>query len=227
MSEKIALNELESGELLRSCGINMVRSVTLRECGEETLRRTAEELGFPVAMKVLSDDILHKTDVGGVRLHVGSTAEMKEAYESILEQVSARAPEARIQGVLVQQMLPKGLEVLLGVSTDPQFGHVIMVGLGGVMVELLKAVSLRILPIRRRDALEMIRETPLGKVCEEGLRGVRYDREELVGALLSLSRLIEEHPEISEVDLNPLVLFGEGRAAVGVDAMVIKSVRGT
>lgn len=227
MSEKIALNELESGELLRSCGINMVQSVTLRDCEEKTLLETAERLGFPVVMKVLSDDILHKTDVGGVRLNIGSTAEMKAAYESILEQVAARVPEARIQGVLVQQMLPKGLEVLLGVSTDPQFGHVIMVGLGGVLVELLKAVSLRILPIRRQDALEMIRETPLKKVCEEGLRGVQYDQEELVKALLSLSRLIEEHPEISEVDLNPLVLFGDGRKAVGVDAMVIKSAQGS
>lgn len=220
MKEKRALNELESGRLLQSYGINMVRSVVLDSCGEEALRTAAEELGFPVVMKVLSDDILHKTDVGGVRLNLGSVEELRDAYASIMESVRRNAPEANIQGVLVQQMLPKGLEVLLGVSTDPQFGRVVMVGLGGIYVELLKAVSLRVLPIAREDAAEMIRETPLDKACQ-GLRGVRYDREELIEALLNISRLVEEHPEISEIDINPLVMYGDGRGAAGVDAMVV------
>lgn len=108
----------------------------------------------------------------------------------------------------------------MGVSTDPQFGPVIMVGLGGVLVELLHAVSLRVLPITRADAEDMIDETPLAKACQ-GLRGQQYDREEIVQALLSLSRLVQEHPEIVEVDINPLMLYGDGRPATAVDAMVV------
>ena len=215
-----ALNELESGKLLQSCGLNMVRSILLTEGSREELERAAAETGFPVVMKVLSDDILHKTDAGCVILNVGSTEKMQEAYKTILANARAFRADARIQGVLVQQMLPKGLEVLLGVSTDPQFGHVIMAGLGGVLVELLQAVSLRVLPITRTDAEEMIDETPLKKACE-GLRGVRYDRGQLVSALLNLSELVQSHPEIREIDLNPLMLYGEGQKATGVDAVVV------
>ena len=215
------LNELESGRLLSQYGIPVVQSVVLTLGEEMVLTETAKKLGFPVAMKILSDDIQHKTDLGCVRLQINSVAEMSEAYEEILANAKAGAPEANIQGVLVQQMLPRGFEVLLGVSTDSQFGPVIMVGLGGIYVELLQAVSLRMLPIDRQDAKQMIEETPLEKIYREGLRGVQYDREELIEALLCLSRLVSEHPEIVEIDVNPFVLFGDGKKAVGVDAMVV------
>ncbi|MPN44327.1 hypothetical protein SDC9_191889 [bioreactor metagenome] len=122
---------------------------------------------------------------------------------------------------MVQQVLPKGFEVLLGVSTDPQFGSVVMVGLGGTLVELLNAVSMRLAPITRQDALDMIAETPLQKACA-GLRGVRYDQEEIVEALLNLSRMVEANPDITEVDINPLLLYGDGRKATAVDAVVIR-----
>lgn len=217
-----ALNELESGRVLESCGIRMVHSMLLTDGRRELLEQAARELGFPVVMKVLSDDILHKTDAGCVVLDVGSVEAMESAYGAILQNAARYAPGARVQGVLVQQMLPKGLEILLGVSTDPQFGHVVMIGLGGILVELLQAVSLRVLPISRRDAEEMIDETPLKKACED-LRGVRYDREELVQALLSLSSLIEKNPNITEIDVNPLMLYGDGRPATGVDAVVVRS----
>lgn len=215
------LNELESGRLLSQYGIPVVQSVVLTLGEEMVLTEIAKKLGFPVAMKILSDDIQHKTDLGCVRLQINSVAEMSEAYEEILANAKAGAPEANIQGVLVQQMLPRGFEVLLGVSTDSQFGPVIMVGLGGIYVELLQAVSLRMLPIDRQDAKQMIEETPLEKIYREGLRGVQYDREELIEALLCLSRLVSEHPEIVEIDVNPFVLFGDGKKAVGVDAMVV------
>lgn len=215
------LNELESGRLLSRYGIPVAGSEVLTSSEEKVLEGAAEKLGFPVAMKILSDDIQHKTDLGCVRLKLNSVAEMSEAYEEILANAKAGAPKADIQGVLVQQMLPDGFEVLMGVSTDPQFGPVIMVGLGGIYVELLQAVSLRMLPIDRRDAEEMIEETPLAKVYREGLRGVHYDKEELTSALLCLSRLVSEHPEIAEIDVNPFLLFGEGKKAVGVDAMVV------
>lgn len=216
---KKSLNELDSARLLGSAGINTVQSVVLTEDSDAVLRQTAEALGFPVVMKVLSDDILHKTDLGCVYLNIQSVKQMQEAYGAILENARKNAPDARVQGIVVQQMLPKGFEVLLGVSTDPQFGQVLMVGLGGIYVELLKAVSMRVVPISRADAEQMIDETPLKTACT-GLRGVRYDREEIVEALLSLSKLCQQHPEIREIDVNPFILYGD-RKATAVDAMVI------
>lgn len=219
MSRK-ALNELESARLLSSAGIQLVSSVVLTDCSETILKGTADKLGFPVVMKILSDDILHKTDMGCVQLNIRSVEDMDKAYHAIMTNAHKDAPSAKIQGILVQQMLPQGFEILLGVSTDPQFGQVIMVGLGGIYVELLKAVSMRVVPIDREDAQQMIDETPLKKACE-GLRGVQYNREEIVEALLGLSRLCQEHPEIAEVDINPYILYGDGRKATGVDAMVV------
>lgn len=218
MSNTKALNELESAKLLNSYGINMVQSVVLHSADE--IDAAAETLGFPVVMKVLSDDILHKTDAGCVMLDLHDAASMKTAYTTILANAKAYAPEARIQGVLAQQMLPKGLEVLLGVSTDPQFGPVVMVGLGGILVELLNATSVRILPITRDDAIDMINETPLKKLFA-GFRGIQYDREEVIEALLHLSDLVEKNPDIREIDINPLMLYGNGKKATGVDAMVV------
>lgn len=222
MSEKntVALNERDSSSLLSSCGVRMVASVLLDKPDRAAFEAASRQLGFPVAMKVLSDDILHKTDVGCVVLNVTDVDGMQAAYDTIMANAAQNAPGARVQGVLAQQMLPKGFEVLLGVSTDPQFGHVIMAGLGGVLVELLHAVSLRVLPITRQDAEDMIDETPLAKACQ-GLRGQQYRREEIVEAQMCLSRLVEEHPEITEVDINPLMLYGDGRPATAVDAMVV------
>lgn len=222
MSEKntVALNERDSSSLLSSCGVRMVASVLLDKPDRAAFEAASRQLGFPVAMKVLSDDILHKTDVGCVVLSVTDVDGMQAAYDTIMANAAKNAPGARVQGVLAEQMLPKGFEVLLGVSTDPQFGHVIMAGLGGVLVELLHAVSLRVLPITRQDAEDMIDETPLAKACQ-GLRGQQYRREEIVEALMCLSCLVEEHPEITEVDINPLMLYGDGRPATAVDAMVV------
>lgn len=119
-SEKtLALNELESAKLLSAYGINMVKSVLIDNCRRETLENVAAELGFPVVMKVVSDDILHKTDVGCVKLNLAGADAMERAYRTILENAARNAPGAKVQGVVVQQMLPKGFEVLLGVSTDP------------------------------------------------------------------------------------------------------------
>lgn len=216
----IALNERSSAAMLQAYGVNVVPSVLLESDDAATLGAAAEKMGFPMAMKILSDDILHKTDVGCVVLNVNNEEQMREAYRTIMDNAAKNVPDARIQGVLAQKMLPKGFEVLLGVSTDPQFGPVIMVGLGGILVELLHAVSLRVLPITRADAEDMIDETPLAKACL-GLRGQQYKREEIVDALLCLSRLVEEHPEITEIDINPLVLYGDGRPATAVDAMVV------
>lgn len=220
----LALNELESAKLLQSYGISTVKSELIDNSSRDTLNRVAAELGFPVVMKIVSGDILHKTDVGCVVLNITDIAAMEQAYRTIMDNAIQNVPGADIQGVVVQQMLPKGFEVLLGMSTDPQFGQVLMTGLGGTLVELLKAVSMRLVPITREDALDMIAETPLQQACA-GLRGVRYDREEIVEALLNLSRMAEENPDITEVDINPLLLYGDGRKATAVDAVVVRKTK--
>jgi succinyl-CoA synthetase beta subunit len=220
----ISLNELDSAKLLQSYGINTVQSELIDNCRRDTLDRVAAKLGFPVVMKIVSGDILHKTDVGCVILNITDIDAMERAYLTIMGNAARNVPGAVIQGVVVQQMLPKGFEVLLGVSTDPQFGQVLMTGLGGTLVELLKAVSMRLVPITREDALDMIAETPLQKACS-GLRGVQYDREEIVEALLNLSRMAEENSDITEVDINPLLLYGDGRKATAVDAVVVRKTK--
>lgn len=219
--QTLALNELDSAKLLQSYGINTVKSELIDNGRRDTLDRVAVELGFPVVMKIVSGDILHKTDIGCVVLNITDVDAMERAYRTIIENATKNVPGAIIQGVVVQQMLPKGFEVLLGVSTDPQFGQVIMTGLGGTLVELLKAVSMRLVPITREDALDMIAETPLQIACA-GLRGVQYDREEIVEALLNLSHMADVNPDVTEVDINPLLLYGDGRKATAVDAVVVR-----
>ncbi len=213
------LNELEAARLLSSHGVHMTTSILCTERDE--LRRIAEDIGFPLVMKVLSADIPHKTDAGCVRLSIRTVEEMETAYDTILKNALRNAPEAHIDGVLVQRMMPPGIQVIFGVNRDPQFGPVVVFGLGGIYVELLKAVGMRLLPITRADALEMIEETPLAGILQ-GARGTDYDREEVIGVLLGLSALLDEHPEIREIDINPFLLYERGGdASCSVDAVVI------
>lgn len=216
-----AYNEIESAKYLAENGICTVKSVVLTQGTAEELEKAAAELGFPAVMKILSDDILHKTDAGCVVLGINSVQEMQSAYRRILENARKYKPDARIQGVVAEQMIPAGLEALVGVSTDPQFGRVLMVGLGGIMVELLKAVSLRVIPVTRYDAEEMLDETPLAEACR-GLRGTVYNRVEIIDILMKVSAMAENDPALREIDINPLMLYGDGRPATAVDAVVIR-----
>lgn len=213
------LNELEASQLLSAYGIPMTKSVLCRDRAQ--LPQMADTVGFPVAMKVLSADIPHKTETGCVRLSLKSLAEMESAYDEILANAARNAPAARIEGIIIQHMQAEGLQVIFGVHRDPQFGPVVVFGLGGIYVELLKAVSMRLLPVSKTDALEMIEETPLAKVFQ-GARGKQYDREEVVAVLLGLSKLLGEHPEIREIDINPFILYEQNSIpCCGVDAIVV------
>lgn len=213
------LNELEASKLLSSYGIPMTKSVLCSD--REQLPQMADRVGFPVAMKILSADIPHKTEAGCVRLSLKSLAEMESAYDEILVNAARNAPAARIEGIIIQHMQAEGLQVIFGVHRDPQFGPVVIFGLGGIYVELLKAVSMRLLPVSRTDALEMIEETPLAKVFQ-GARGKQYNREEVVAVLLGLSKLLGEHPEIREIDINPFILYEHNSIpCCGVDAIVV------
>jgi hypothetical protein len=182
----------------------------------------ARRLGYPVALKIDSPDVPHKTDAGGVRLGLASDAAVREAWEGIMASVRAFAPAARIAGALVQEMVPAGVEVLVGVTADPQFGLQLAVGLGGVLVELLRAVAVRALPLSPRDARELT-ETPLLARLLDGFRGrPPADRAALVAAVLAVSDLASDLGDrVEEIDVNPLVVLPAGHGVRAVDALIV------
>jgi acyl-CoA synthetase (NDP forming) len=181
----------------------------------------AGELGYPVVLKIVSPDIIHKTEVGGVVLGLSSSDGVESAYLRILESVRSHRPGARILGILVQKMAPESTEVIVGSVKDPQFGHTLLFGLGGVFVEVLKDVSFRLAPLEERDAREMIREIK-GYSILGGYRGLPpADQDAIVNILLSASRLVTENPQIVQMDLNPTIVYERG--ALVADARMLLS----
>jgi acetate---CoA ligase (ADP-forming) subunit beta len=211
------LTEVEAKDLLKQAGITVVET-KLAATREQALSMS-KELGYPVALKITSADILHKTDAGGVKLDLKTAAQVGKAYDDIMKSAKKAFPEAKIQGVSVQKMARPGIEVIIGVSKDVQFGPVLMFGLGGVLVEVLKDVAFRIVPLERRDAREMIHEIK-GYPLLEGYRGQEpADVGALENMILKVSELIGSHPEIEQLDLNPVFAYKDG--AMAVDARII------
>jgi len=211
------LNEIESKELLRGAGIPTT-GIVLAKSREEAVAQ-AQRIGFPVVLKVVSPDVIHKSDSGGVKLNLTDADSVSRAYDEIIKAVSERQPGAPVEGVSVQNMARPGVEVIIGMSKDPQFGPVLMFGLGGILVEILKDVSFRIVPLAPRDARQMIHEIK-GYPLLEGYRGSEpADVAFLEQLLLKVSSFVEKTPEIKELDLNPIFAYRDG--AVAVDARVI------
>ncbi len=178
----------------------------------------ATDLGTPVAMKISSPDISHKSDVGGVVLNV-RRGEVKTTYADIISRIKKSVPGANIEGVLVQQMAPAGHETIVGLKKDDQFGHALMFGLGGIFVEVYKDVSFRVVPVERRDALEMISEIK-GYPILKGIRGRKpADIDAIARVLVSVSDMAEKE-KIIELDINPLIVSENGAVAVDARAMV-------
>lgn len=211
------LTELESKQILKEAGINTTE-IRLARTREEAIS-LSKGIGFPVVLKIVSPDVLHKTDAKGVKLSLKDEGEVGEAYDEIISSIKEHEPSANIQGVSVQSMARPGIEVIIGMSKDPQFGPVLMFGLGGILVEVLKDVSFRIVPLTRRDAGEMIREIK-GYPILEGYRGQEpVDIAVLEEMLLKVSDFVEGRPEIKELDINPILAYSNG--ALAVDARVI------
>ena len=184
--------------------------------------RLAGEIGFPVALKIDSSDILHKFEAGAVRLGLHSEEEVIRFYDEIIASAAAHNPEARINGVLVQEMISEGTEVMIGMSQDPQFGPTVAFGLGGIFVEVLKDISLRVTPLSSSDAEQMVKEIK-GHQILQGARGHKpADVAAIVDALLRISRLAQDcKDKITEIDINPLIVFDEGLGVKAVDALVV------
>lgn len=179
----------------------------------------AESIGYPVVMKIVSPDVSHKTDVGGVVLGVSSREDVVKTFELIVRNVKSRSPGASIEGVLVQKMVSRGVEVIIGGVRDPVFGVVVMFGLGGVFTEVLKDVTFRVWPFTVNDAVEMISEIR-GVELLKGYRGFPpASIESIADIIVKLGRLLEENPEIESADLNPVVVYPD--SALVVDARFI------
>ncbi len=211
------LTEVESKELLKKAGIPVVEAKLARSKKEAI--SIGKEMGFPVVLKISSPDVVHKSDSGGVKLGLANATQVGKAYTEIISSVKQAYPEAKIQGVSVQPMAPSGVEVIVGMSKDPQFGPVLMFGLGGILVEVLKDVSFRIVPVTERDAREMIKEIK-GYPILEGYRGQKpASIPALEKLIVKVSQFVEKNPQIKELDLNPIFAYPD--KAVAVDARII------
>jgi acetate---CoA ligase (ADP-forming) len=210
------LYELEVHEVLRAYGFAQPKSLFART-SEEAIA-AAGSIGFPVVMKIVSPQISHKSDIGGVKINLNNRKDVENAFFDITIRVRNILPSAHIEGVLIQEMVQKGREAIIGITSDPQFGHMIMFGMGGIYVEVLKDVSFRIAPLSREDAHEMIRETKSFPL----LRGVRGEAEADIGAieksLLVLSQMASDFPQIIEADINPLLVRDRGEGIVAIDS---------
>jgi acyl-CoA synthetase (NDP forming) len=215
--EKRPLLETEAKELLREYGIPVPDFKLIKS--EDEIVGLAKEINFPIVMKIVSPDIIHKTDAGGVKVGIKDEKEAKTAYQDIIYKVKKYKKEAKIRGVIAYSMIPQETEIIIGMMKDPCFGPTIMFGLGGILVEIWKDISFRILPLEERDAEEMISEIK-GYQILKGIRGEEpKDIEAIKDLLLKISQLTLDNPEIKEIDLNPVFVFNQGLQVV--DARMI------
>ena len=214
---RTVLTEIESKQLLASLGIRTTE-MRLATSKQEAVAMS-REIGYPCVLKVSSPDITHKSDAGGVKVGLKSEDEVAKAYDAIMASCLGKFPDAAIEGVTVQNMAAPGLEVIVGMATDPQFGPVLMFGLGGVWVEVLKDVSFKIAPLTKADAAKAVREIRAARLLD-GFRGsAAVDTSALEDILLRVSDFVVATPEVKEMDLNPIFAYPDG--AIAVDARVI------
>jgi len=210
------LTEYESRQVLQYYKIPLAKSELTKDVNDAVT--LAKKIGYPVVLKVCSPDIIHKTDVGGLAINLRSEEEVKVAFNKIMSNVKRKVPKAKIHGMLVQKMIEDGEEVIVGGKKDPQFGQVVLFGLGGVLAEVFEDVAFRVIPIDGKEAEKMIQEIKGYKILK-GYRGKSYDTKTLVDILVKTSRLLEENQQINELDINPVIVLSKG--AFAVDARIV------
>lgn len=218
--DRFSIGDAEARTILKAYGFRIPES-EVAETPDEAVR-IAREIGYPVVLKIASPDILHKTDVGGVKVGLRNEEEVRDAFELMIYRVERYLPEARIWGCLVQEMVPQGgLEVLVGMNRDPQFGPLVTFGLGGIYVETLKDVTFRLAPLSVQDASTMLDEIRASALIE-GVRGQpAADREAIVDSILRISQLVQDFPQIVELDINPLMVYPRGQGAIAIDMRLV------
>ena len=215
---RLTLNEVECAEILQAYGFRMPASKLCKTADDAVA--FADSIGYPVVMKITSPDILHKSDVGGVRINLVDADDVRNAYRLMMNAVQEKMPHADVWGVNIQQMVTQGKEVILGMSRDPQFGPLVMFGLGGIYVEVLKDVTFRVAPFTEFDAQEMTQSIRSYKLLT-GTRGEKpVDIPALIEALQRLSQLVTDFPEIKEMDINPLKVQPENGGAYAIDSRI-------
>lgn len=218
-----ALGESLTRPLLAAYGIHLVAGGFAATAAEAV--EIARKVGFPVVMKIVSPDILHKSEAGGIKLNLGHEDEVRAAYEHLMRSIATSLPQAHLEGVLVEAMAPQGQEVIVGMKRDPNFGPLMMFGLGGIYVELFSDVAFRVAPVSRGEALSMIYQTRAGRLLT-GFRGQpEADLEAVMDILMRLSQLALDFPELSEVEINPLLVFPKGEGALALDCRAITGVK--
>jgi acetyltransferase len=216
---RVTIGDAEARSILQACGLQIPAS-ELAATPEEAVE-VAEKVGYPVVLKVASPDILHKTDVGGVKVGLEKAEDVRDAFDLITYRAQRYVPEARLWGCLVQKMSPPGLEVLIGMNRDPQFGPLVTFGLGGIYVETLKDVTFRIAPFSRREVEGMLGEIR-ARALLDGVRGKPpVDKAALVDALLRVGQLVVDFPEIAEMDINPFIVYEQGHGGVAIDMRLV------
>ena len=216
---KAALGEFETRDLLEAYGIPNVPG-GLAENAQQAVE-IAEKVGFPVALKIVAEGVLHKSDAGGIILNLGDKVSVSAGFKQLLSRIRAQFPEASITGAMVEKMAPKGLEVIVGMRRDPTFGPMMMFGMGGTLVEQLKDISFRVAPLSAEDINEMVDSTIAGKLLK-GVRGSsRADIEAVQAVIAALSQLALDFPEIEEIEINPLVVYPQGQGALALDSRTV------
>jgi len=215
---RLELGEIESREILKAYKIDVPKAELARDVNEA--KKITRKIGYPVVLKIVSPVILHKTDVGGIKIGIENEKELEENYDQILWNVKKHMPDAKIRGILVQEMIKSKKETIIGMNRDPQFGPVVMFGLGGIYVEILKDVSFRIAPISRKVAKEMVEEIKTINLLK-GTRGEKpSDIESIIEILIRFSQLVTDFPEIIEMDINPLFVKERGKGSIAGDARI-------
>jgi len=217
---RFAIGDAEAWNILTAYGLKIPRS-SLAKTADEAIELAAE-IGYPVVLKIASPDILHKTDVGGVKVGLESADEVRDAFDLMIYRTERFLPEAQIWGCQVQEMAPAGgLEVLVGMNRDPQFGPLVTFGLGGIYVEVLKDVTFRVAPFTKLDAEAMLSEIR-SKALLDGVRGKpAVDKEAIVDVLLRMGQLVQDFPEIAEFDINPLIVYPKEQGAIAIDMRLV------
>jgi len=219
---RLQLIEIKALEALRHYGFPLV-PYSLAASADEAAG-AAEKIGYPVVMKICGPKILHKTDVGGVRLNLKDADTVRQAYDAMIASVRSKmGQEVEIWGVLIQKMLPPGKEIILGVTRDPRFGPLLMFGLGGIYTEALRDVAFRLAPIRKNVAGEMVTSIRSYRLLQ-GVRGeAPSDTAAIAECLMRLSQFVTENPDVKELDVNPLIVYARGSGAMVADARIILS----
>lgn len=217
---RVSVGDFEARTILQAYGL-MIPQSEIAETPEQAIELAAR-IGYPVVLKIASPDILHKTDVGGVKVGLENAEEVRDAFELMVYRAQRYIPEARIWGCLVQQMVPAGgVEVLVGMNKDPQFGPLVTFGLGGIYVETLKDVTFRVAPFSPTEAKEMLSEIRAHAILD-GVRGKpAMDKDAIVDTLLRIGQLVQDFPEIAELDINPLMVYPRDQGAIAIDMRLV------